>query len=365
MKLAFVIPGGVDRSGEVRVIPALLALFRRLALRHEVHVFALSQEAEPGRWQLAGAEIHNAGARRPLANTLRAIRSEHAREPFDLVHCIWSGKPGLLGVSAAWWLGIPSLVHVAGGELVDIPDIGYGGRRRWLGRLREAWVLRAADRVTAASAPMIASLRQLGIDAERVPLGPEPSVWRLCAPQQRDTAQPIRLIHVGSLNRVKDQVTLLAALAQIAAAGQRFHCDIVGEDTLAGTTQSLCQQLALAAQVTFHGFVPQAALQRMLGSSHLLIMSSRHEAGPLVVLEAALSGVPTVGTEVGHIAEWAPAAARAVPPRDPRRLAAAICELATDEGTRLALARAAGELAAQQTADQTAQRFQEIYRQLA
>ncbi len=37
-----------------------------------------------------------------------------------------------------------------------------------------------------------------------------------------------------------------------------------------------------------------------------MIISSRHEAGPLAVLEAAVKGVPTVGTAVGHIAEWAP-----------------------------------------------------------
>ena len=31
MKLALVLPGGVDRSGELRVIPAFLALIERLA----------------------------------------------------------------------------------------------------------------------------------------------------------------------------------------------------------------------------------------------------------------------------------------------------------------------------------------------
>ena len=55
MKIAIVLPGGVDRSGEVRVIPAFLALIERLARRHEIHVFALRQESRPGTWQLAGA----------------------------------------------------------------------------------------------------------------------------------------------------------------------------------------------------------------------------------------------------------------------------------------------------------------------
>ena len=34
MKLALVLPGGVDRSGEYRVFPVFMALIERLARRH-------------------------------------------------------------------------------------------------------------------------------------------------------------------------------------------------------------------------------------------------------------------------------------------------------------------------------------------
>src|SRR3546814_5575790 len=52
-------------------------------------------------------------------------------------------------------LRVRSLVHIAGGELVALPGIDYGGRRRRVSRLREALVLRTADAVTAASAPIL------------------------------------------------------------------------------------------------------------------------------------------------------------------------------------------------------------------
>ena len=61
MKIAMLVPGGVDRSGELRVIPAFVALIERLARDHELHVFALHQEARPARWMLRGAHVHNAG----------------------------------------------------------------------------------------------------------------------------------------------------------------------------------------------------------------------------------------------------------------------------------------------------------------
>ena len=83
MKLALVVPGGVDRTGEFRVIPVLLALIERLARTHDVHVFALRQEAVAGQWKLVGATIHNIGDGWPRLRAIAAIRAEHRRAPFD------------------------------------------------------------------------------------------------------------------------------------------------------------------------------------------------------------------------------------------------------------------------------------------
>ena len=94
-------------------------------------------------------------------------------------------------------------------------------------------------------------------------------------------------------------------------------------------------------------------------------MSSHHETGPLVVLEAAVAGVPTVGTCVGHIAEWAPKAAIAVPVADPGALARAIALVLADEELRLRLAREAAKLATLEDADHTARAFEDIYARLS
>src|SRR5665213_4279845 len=86
MKLALFVPGGVDRSGVDRVVPALLWQVERLARRHTVHIFALRQEADPGHWNLLGANVHNIGTgngrRRRLLSWFNA---EHKREPFDVM----------------------------------------------------------------------------------------------------------------------------------------------------------------------------------------------------------------------------------------------------------------------------------------
>jgi glycosyltransferase involved in cell wall biosynthesis len=364
MRLALIVPGGVDRSGEYRIIPALIALLTRLSRTHDVQVFALSQEATPGDWSLAGAHIHNVGTRLTRPRALRAVISAHRVRRFDLIHSIWSGGCGEIAVTAGCLLHIPSLVHIAGGELVSLPEIGYGGASSWRGRLRERLILRTASAVSAASASVVASAAALGVSAQRVPLGVDLAVWPPREPARRDSLQTPRLIHVASLNRVKDQPTLLRALAELASAGIEFQCDIVGEDTLAGAIATLARQLNLSSRVTFHGFLPQQRLRPLVEAAHLMIVSSRHEAGPLVVLEAAVAGVPTVGTAVGHLAEWAPRAALAAPVGDWKGLAEAIAKLLGDEELRLAIAREAFRRATLEDADRTAQSFQTMYKTL-
>ena len=369
MKLAVVLPGGVDRSGEARVIPAFLALIERLARSHEVHVFALRQEARPGTWQLAGATIHNAGhsSRGTGAVVVRALNqliAEHRRAPFDLVQSLFSGSAGFVACIAGARLRRPYAVHVAGGELARLPDIHYGGRRTWTGRCREALVLRRAAAVSAASEPMIGALRDIGVVAQRIPLGVDTARWLPREPEPRAAQSMARLIHVASLNRVKDQSTLLRAVASLAHAGVDFHLDIVGEDTLAGETQRLCAELHLEPRVTFHGFLPQAELRAFMARAHVCVMSSQHEAGPLAMLEAATLGIPTVGTCVGHIAEWSPGAALAVPVGEAESLAGALAALLSDEERRRALGRAALARAVTEDADFTARAFETIYQQI-
>ena len=364
MKVAIVVPGGVDRSGETRVIPALIALLARLAAEHELHIFATHQEPAAGSWMLDGAYVHNLGLPRTAWRAWNAILAEHRQRPFQVIHAFWAGRHGALAVGAAALLRLPSIVHVAGGELVALDDIGYGGRRSWRGRVLAATVLRRATMVTCASQPMIELVTAIGVEAQRVPFGVDLRRWPPRAPARRADGEPPRFVQIADLNRVKDQPTLLRALRKLADGGREFHLDLIGEDTLGGEIQATAAQLGIEHRVTFHGFLTQRAMRPIVDKAHVAIVSSRHEAGPVALLEAAVAGVPTVGTNVGHIAEWNGDAALAVPCRDPDALAAALCTIVDHEDLRLRLADAAQRRALREDADATARAFNDAYRRL-
>ncbi len=369
MRLAIVVPGGVDRSGTERVIPALLWLIERLAARHETHVFALAQEPVPGDWPLRGAAVHNLALASSslwpgealLAAGRRLARGLADHGPFDVIHAFWANNPGFLATRAARRLGIPAVVSLAGGELAALPEIGYGGQLHLRERLKTARALRSAARVTAASAPIRDAARAHGVEPTLVPLGvPRES---FAEPLPRDG--PPRLLLVGSLNRVKDIPTALRAFRRVVDARPEARLDVVGEDVLGGEARREADTLGLSGHVAFHGFRPAEALLDFYRRADLLVHSSRHEAGPLVVLEAAACRVPTVGTAVGHVRELAPPAALAVPVGDVAALAEGVLTLLADTPRRRSMGDAARAWAETHDADATAAAFEEIYSEFA
>jgi len=81
----------------------------------------------------------------------------------------------------------------------------------------------------------------------------------------------------------------------------------------------------------------------------------------VAMLEAAVAGVPTVGTAVGHIREWSPAAAACAPVGDWARLSKIISQLIEDDDLRLRIAREARQRAVREDANYTAECFQTLY----
>lgn len=366
MRIALVVPGGVDRSGTERVIPCLLWLIERLvAAGDEVHVFALNQERERGEWPLLGATVHNAGEGWPRLGTVTAMLREHRKRRFDAIHAFWAGAPGQAAAAFAAIACVPFAVTLPGGDLAALRDIGYGAALRWRGRVSTRIVLSRASAIVAPSDWMAAQAAALGWRTRVIPFGVALDRWPPSVPRPRTPSEPLKLVHAASLNRVKDPLGLIEAMRLLADEGVDFTLDILGEDRLGGEVQRRCSALGLGAQVRFHGFVTNADLRAWFERSDLLVMNSRHEGAPIVLLEAAIAGTPTVGTAVGSIADWSPDAAMAVPVGDPPALAGAIATLAADDEHRLRLAAAAQALAKAHDADAYARRVRRLYAELA
>jgi glycosyltransferase involved in cell wall biosynthesis len=370
MRIGLIAPGGFDRSGRKEVIPALLTLTERLARHHQVTVVVVRQEPEPSRFPLGGAEVINLGymfARRPGRISLRCVYRMLTSlgtdgRHLDVLHAFWIAECGVLAALAGRLWHIPVVVSVGGGELVWVPEVGYGGRGDWCCRMQTAVALRGADAVTAGSHYARQPLTGRQPVPQVVPLGVDTT--RFYGPIQRSDGLPWRLLHVASLNKVKNQGMLLRALRLVTDRLPGVQLDVVGEDWLHGALHRLVDELGLRHVVHWHGLLDHEALVPLYHQAHLYLQSSWHESQGVAVCEAAASGVPTVGTAVGVVADLAPEAAWAVPCDDAAAMAGAILTLLGDRQRREQLAQAAQHWAWEHNADWTAATFTALYRQL-
>jgi glycosyltransferase involved in cell wall biosynthesis len=130
--------------------------------------------------------------------------------------------------------------------------IGYGELRTAKGRAIVRALLAQARTITVASGFMQARVERHGAYARRMPFGID--VDRFRAPVARPAGPPFRLLHVGTLCAVKDQLTLLRAVRALVDGGLEIALDVVGFDDWGGRVQREAQGLGLNGRVSFHGW---------------------------------------------------------------------------------------------------------------
>jgi glycosyltransferase involved in cell wall biosynthesis len=364
MKIAFVIPGGVDRSGRDRVVPMFLWLIERIARRHELHVFVLDYYHDPITYPLLGAVVHDLGRttgppgmrRWIIERKLEAAVREHG--PFDVLHGYWGVPAGIATTRVARRLGTPAVVTFDSGELVRIDDILYGLQLRWINRRAVAAILRDADAISVPTTFMSRFPALAGVHPHVIPMGIDHTRFPFVS---RADGPPWRLIRVASVNLVKDYPALLETMRRLVSMEPAIHLDIVGEDMLGGAMQSIAASIKISAHVTFHGVQPTERVAELYAGAHLNVVTSRHESANVTVLEAAATGLATAGFQVGYLADWHPDKAIAVPVGDVDGLAAAIRGLLQDRRQRDRIAAAAREWTITHDADWTADAFGRLF----
>lgn len=149
------------------------------------------------------------------------------------------------------------------------------------------------------------------------------------------------ILFVGRLVYYKGLDVLLRAMASV-----RGTLLVVGQGPLDGELRARAAALNIADRVRFVGTVAASDLPLYYQASDVLVLPSTEptEAFGLVQVEAHVSGIPSVCTDLGTGTTFVNVhgtTGLVVPPRDPRRLAEAVAHLLDDPGLRHRLGLAA------------------------
>ncbi len=128
-------------------------------------------------------------------------------------------------------------------------------------------------------------------------------------------------LFVGELRHLKGVDVLLRALAEVARR-RRVHAVIVGSGPDRDAFLKLADDLGLGPVVRFAGAMPSVQAFRL---GRAIVVPSRAESLPYIVLEAAAAALPLIATEVGGIPEITEGSdTKLLPPGDVHALARAM-----------------------------------------
>jgi colanic acid/amylovoran biosynthesis glycosyltransferase len=263
-----------------------------------------------------------------------------------LVHAQF-GTDGVMALPLARTLGVPLVTTLRGYEINRRGLIG-SGRLSWmryaLGRKR---LMREGALFLAVCEAMRERAVAQGFPAERTWVhynGVDLAAFPLA---QEDDGETV--LHVGRLVEKKGTALLLRALAQVPAG----KLVIIGDGPLRASLEGLAQQIGVTPRVCFLGSQPPEAVAEWMRRATLLAAPSLTardgdaEGLPNVVVEAAASGLPVVGSAHAGIPE-AVANGRSgfiVPEGEAEPLAMRIADLLGDAALRRRMGAAGRALA--------------------
>jgi glycosyltransferase involved in cell wall biosynthesis len=203
-----------------------------------------------------------------------------------------------------------------------------------------AFCLRAAGNWCAVSADLVRAMDRLAGAEGRGALVPNGVDLELFRPAERASARaelglpppdergrPRLVLVVGHWIERKDPLLALEVFARGAAEDDRLV--FLGRGPLGRSLEQAIAARGLAARAELRGEVAPAALARWYAASDLLLLTSRREGRPNVVLEALACGRPVLATDAGGTAELLGAHERRMlaRTRDPGELGAQLAEL--------------------------------------
>ncbi len=239
-------------------------------------------------------------ARRFAAAGLRALLGPGGGRP-DVVVCdyAWPAAAAAAGLRRR---GLPVVINGRGSDVLQVRETP--SLAPWL-----AEGLRAADGYTAVSQDLldamvvmggskaVQTLTPNGVDeAHFTPGSRRQARARLGLPEEGDL-----VLCVGHLIERKDPLLALRTFA--AGAGSHARLAFVGRGPLVEEVSRAAKECGLGSRVDLLGERPPEELVDWYRAANLLLLTSRREGRPNVVLEALSTGCPVLATKAGGTGE--------------------------------------------------------------
>lgn len=224
-----------------------------------------------------------------LAEKLAPLEVEH-------IHCHHGYFASWMALVAARLLGIDFSFTLHGSDLLHRADLLDAKLRACkfcvtVSEFNRQYIFRNYPSIPAAKVVV----QRLGVD----PILPQ--LFESVAVSQ--DSHPFCLLAVGRLHPVKDYAFLIRACGDLRAKGFDFICWIVGEGRERPALERQIAKLGLQGHVHLVGHIPRHDVAGYYKHADLVVMTSKSEGIPVVLMEAMAQGKLVLAPDITGIPE--------------------------------------------------------------
>lgn len=257
---------------------------------HQVTIVCAQHGSAPAREDLDGVTLLRRGGRLTVyPRGLWWLARRRRTTRVDAVVDVINGLP--FGTPLVRRRGVVALVHHVHQAQWRIIYPGLWGRIGWFVESRLTPLLyRGRPHLTVSEASR-RDLVELGIPENAITVARNGLTPTGSATPSADHP---RLVVLARLVPHKQIEHAIEVVARLRAELPGLELDVIGEGWWHEQLTEAVRTHGVEAQVTFHGHVPDAERDRLLGRAWLMLLPSVKEGWGLAVLEAAAQGTPTV-----------------------------------------------------------------------
>lgn len=242
---------------------------------------------------------------------LKAIRYRRAYEQGLRYFNQKVGKADIINANVTWPCGIVAR------KLSKKFNIPYTITEHWSAYYPESEIqlnflqkhkicqaVRDASKVITVSNYLEESMREMGCEGNYTQI-PNVVNMEVFSPSIEEKSDPFTFVHISNFTTNKRAVDILDAFDTLLDMHSNIKLKFIGEGEQINEIKGfLEEEPRLMEKVELLGSLEHNTVAKELRKSHALILFSRYEGLPCVILEAWASGIPVISTNVGGIRDY-------------------------------------------------------------
>lgn len=231
---------------------------------------------------------------------IRQIRKKYGA--FNIIHVHVLTRHGVIALLEKMRHGIPYVITEHWTRYLPSTNTFNGFLRKFMTRI----VARRASAIMPVTANLRDAMIDCGLKNDNYVVIPNVVDINMFAPDpDKKPSDKARIVHVSCFDDQQKNIRgITRVIKRLAAERQDFNVDMIGDGIHYDELLAYGDEMGVKDRyATYYGLKENDDLAALMKAADFMIMFSRYENLPVVILESYACGVPVLSTDVGGIRE--------------------------------------------------------------